>query len=479
MPGKSKKNVNVIPNSKITEVIDVVPEVPKNNTNLVQESVPEVPKNNINLVQESVPEVPKNNTNLLQEDEPEVVAEDEPEVVAEDEPVEVSTLPNPFIMKSKKKYKNKIALIMMVKNESLRIHVSLNSVLGFVSTVIIYDTGSTDDTIAIIIKFCKKYKLSLYLKQGIFENFSISRNILLDFADTVTEVDFLLLLDCNDELQNGPALIKFCSTYNGEETGFFLMQRWKAMIFIDYYNVRLVKARHKWRYIGAVHEYIMSEGKTPSIKVPEVIVYQDRTQDDNKSLLRFAKDRDLLTEEYNSPDKSPRTVYYLAQTYECMGIKDEAIKYYSERIHLDGFFEERYHAAYHVAQLMREKGEPFEKYSGFYMKSLEVMHRAEPLVRLGEHYISARSWIAAYYVLQESCKLDVPECGLFVDIELYKYYRWHLVGIVAFYVREFAVGLNACEIAIKHRTNPIDLHNREFYKNALSHKSDCERLKLM
>ena len=40
-----------------------------------------------------------------------------------------------------------IALVIMVKNENKRLHVTLNSVLGHVNSIIMYDTGSDDNTI--------------------------------------------------------------------------------------------------------------------------------------------------------------------------------------------------------------------------------------------------------------------------------------------------------------------------------------------
>ena len=86
-----------------------------------------------------------------------------------------------------------IGMVMMVKNESKRIEVSLQSVLGIVDALIIYDTGSEDNTIEIIKKFSEKNKINLYIKFGIFTNFSESRNVCLSFAETVDVHYFLLL----------------------------------------------------------------------------------------------------------------------------------------------------------------------------------------------------------------------------------------------------------------------------------------------
>lgn len=95
-----------------------------------------------------------------------------------------------------------IGCVMMVKNEEKRIHVSLNSVVRCINCCIIYGTGSTDRTVEIIKEDCDKHKINLYMICGIFVNFSVSRNILLDYADT-KEVHYTLLLDSNDELQGG------------------------------------------------------------------------------------------------------------------------------------------------------------------------------------------------------------------------------------------------------------------------------------
>src|SRR5690349_2809432 len=102
----------------------------------------------------------------------------------------------------------KIGCLMMVKNEQLRIEVSLESVLDTVCCYIILDTGSSDSTEEKIIDFCKKHKKNLYLIEAPFVNFCITRNISLTFADTIN-VSYLCLLDCNDQLKGGEHLKKF------------------------------------------------------------------------------------------------------------------------------------------------------------------------------------------------------------------------------------------------------------------------------
>jgi glycosyltransferase involved in cell wall biosynthesis len=361
--------------------------------------------------------------------------------------------------------------VIMVKNESYRILVTIKSIVKFIDELVIYDTGSTDDTVEKIIDFCKTNKLTINIMHGEFVDFSTSRNALLDFADSVTVSDFYLMLDCNDELQGGKELVKYCKTAPSNNA-FFLKQSWKSSIIIDYYNIRLTRSKCGWRYKGVVHEYIYKDGEEPGPRVPGVVLFQDRTQDDTKSFKRFSKDKELLLKEYNSEEKTPRTVYYLAQTYECLSDKENAMKYYKERSKIiNGFFEERFQAAYHVGMLCKDLRIPFEDYSGYFLLSYEIMARAEPLVRIAEYYISVKRWYQAYVYLHEACKTKVPECGLFLDIEMYKYYRWHLMGIVAYYVDERDEGITACNIAIKERNNSIDKNNLNYYKKSKKNKN--------
>ena len=180
-----------------------------------------------------------------------------------------------------------IALLLMMKNEEKRIHVTLESVKDYVKSIVAYDTGSTDNTIQIVKDFCKKTKIKLRLKQGEFVNFSISRNVSLDFADTFNDIDFLLLMDVNDELQNGKKLIEFATNELNTQTVVYLMcQHWWSGSFNKYYNTRFIKSKSGWRYKGSVHEYLSCIDKKKNFKQykmsDDIILYQDRTLDNNE-----------------------------------------------------------------------------------------------------------------------------------------------------------------------------------------------------
>lgn len=102
----------------------------------------------------------------------------------------------------------RIVCIMMVKNESTNIERSIRSVKDL-DGLVLFDTGSTDDTIEKSRELCAQLSLPFYLLQGEFEDFSKSRNKLIDYAQSLNISEWMILLDANDELQNVPKLREY------------------------------------------------------------------------------------------------------------------------------------------------------------------------------------------------------------------------------------------------------------------------------
>jgi glycosyltransferase involved in cell wall biosynthesis len=369
-----------------------------------------------------------------------------------------------------------IAVLMMVKNEKKRLNVSLESVKDFADSLVIYDTGSTDETIQICKDFSSKYNIPLRLKEGEFINFSTSRNVSLDFADSFEDIDYILLMDTNDELVNHTELRKEAEKYKDtNKTSFLLCQEWFSGKLDKYYNMRFIKARQGWRYTGVVHEYmkcnIEENQKEESVKIADIIkLYQDRTQDDDKTGKRFHRDAELLLAEFNKDPTEPRTVFYLAQTYSCINDFENAFKYSEIRTNLLGFWEEVFQSYYRCGEYSEKLNRPWHDSLGWYMKAFEHTERVEPLLKIGEHYQNKKNWTLSYTFFDLACKLKFPDhCILFVDKLSYDYKRWHLLGIVAYYVGEYVKGKNACLKAIENGKNinlsvERDILNLEFYQ---------------
>lgn len=368
-----------------------------------------------------------------------------------------------------------IAVLFMLKNEESRIQVSLDSVRDVADSIVLYDTGSTDKTIDIVTRFCNKQCIPLRLKKGEFVDFSTSRNVSLDFADQFDDIDYLLMLDCNDELKSESVnnLKVHCKSFfhKTEYNAFHLLQEWLCGSETNkYYNIRLLKPRSGWRYKCKVHEYITKpDSREPVVRLCDVVIYQNRNEDkDGKTGKRFSRDKELLLSAYKEDPTEPRMLFYLAQTCECLNQHDEALKYYIKRIETKtpGFEEEIFHAYLRAGRLCIALRKPWAVAVGYFMKALEFQ-RVEPLIHFIEYFRSKNMWLLAYHFAKMACALKYPtECVLFVSDRDYKYTRWHLLGIVAYYVGTPEAkedGKKACIEAIKIANKDLDKNNLRFY----------------
>ena len=405
-----------------------------------------------------------------------------------------------------------IALVMMVKNEHLRIKVSLESVKDFVDSFIILDTGSTDNTISIIKKYASEYNKKLYLIEQTFPqpfDFSKARNAVLDYADD--KADFLLLLDCNDELQNATfdtmdsetnkivkkqIIREFVNTYNGTSEAFNVCQEWWNGNSIDkYYNIRFVKSKCGWRYNGAIHEYIMAphaENKKGFVSiVPNIKLYQDRTKDDDKSEKRFVKDRDIFHSEYvNTLERmktdpsikmDPRTIFYYAQTCQCLHDIENSYKLYRERVKMDGFLEEKFHAFYRCGKESMRLKHDWEESLVWFLRAYEfssklfVNPRAEPILNVSEFYFNKQEYEMCWMFLKRCCELPYPtDAVLFVDRRVYDYSRWSLMGQLGSNlksVEQQEYGKKACftSIEFQKENKNDDIESMDDFKNLMKY----------
>lgn len=401
-----------------------------------------------------------------------------------------------------------LAATIMVKNEELRIRITLESV-SKLDALIISDTGSTDNTIEIIKNFSKEHNIKLYIKDDYVSptklfHYDHARNYLLDYADD--KADYILLLDCNDELRNYEGLRNFVNDYKGPEEVFHICQEWWNGLSVDkYYNLRLIKTKNNWRYKDPIHEYLsceksekfskeieeykklQKEGKagTPPTQTSLVgrlncfTIYQDRTSDDDKSLKRFPRDRDILFEQHALEPENSRCVFYLAQTYSCLSDHENGYKYYKKRLHYDGFLEEKYHAYFRCGELSKALGHSWEESQAWYLKAFEFSAeifsnpRAEPIYRIAEHYRDNGKWQLSFMYLRRCCELNYPEDAvLFVDRRIYDYMRWYMLGIVCYYTKENKdIGKMACINAIKAENKQIDKDNLKFYMEEEEYKN--------
>lgn len=156
----------------------------------------------------------------------------------------------------------KITAIIPTLNEEERVGKALKSV-AFADEIIVIDSYSTDDTVAIV------QKTNARLLQRKFDDFSSQKNYAIDHATH----DWILWLDA-DEVVNEVLREEIIETVQnpGEFVGFFMYRifffKEKALKYSGTQNDKIVRLFHKkhCRYVGKVHEKIKADGKLGTLK---------------------------------------------------------------------------------------------------------------------------------------------------------------------------------------------------------------------
>lgn len=382
-----------------------------------------------------------------------------------------------------------IAVAIMCKNEENNILTTLDSCLGAVHKYFIYDTGSTDNTLPLVEEWKKVNLTDVHIKSEDFVDFSTSRNAMLDWVDSfVTEdypIDFILLVDCNDQLKNHTEFRRWVNDqyYNpSDDTAFYMSQRWESKSInrtVEYSNIHLIKPKCGWRYTGRIHETITQNVNNPfetttSTGIPKSIyLYQERDEDDKKSNLRFASDAKLLLQDYTDNPTNPRTLFYLGQTYGCMAEWDESYKFYRLRTKHNNpkNIEENFLACHNLGDVTTRMipGEPnfdaekvknpktWIKAMKWFLQAHEILPRAEPLVFIANWYIKHKRYDVGEAFARLACQYERPVGSVMtVDDSIYSYKRWSHYAICGYFNGHYEDVIEAATKAFQYSKTDTD-----------------------
>jgi len=332
---------------------------------------------------------------------------------------------------------------MIVLNEAPSIEKTLLSCKPFIDRWLIVDTGSTDGTQEIIERTLRDIPGRLLSRP--FVDFATTRNVAL--AEE-TEATFVLMLSGDETLVGGGALRAFCVAHEKHTDGAYDCTI--AMGSICYQSPRLTRVSAGWRYTGVTHEVLQHpDGVTvAAIGVKACHILHKKRGSAHE---RWIADEKLLKAEWER-NPTPRTAFYLAQTYECLGNLPEALRRYEIRIKLGGWHEELFEARLRAARIRLS----IVPHIGV-IELLEVHsiapHRAEPLYDIGLHYYRAGMRAVGLVFAQRAAQIPYPANDrLFVTESIYRWQAWDLVACCAGEDRH--LGLDAARKALAG--NPAD-----------------------
>ena len=331
----------------------------------------------------------------------------------------------------------KIVLILMIKNEERILKRCLEAVEHVVDAFCIHDTGSTDSSVEIAKEFLKTRKGSV--TTSVWKDFGHNRSLSFKEAQSYVKKTlkwnpsecYGLLLDA--DMVFVPGSLK---EQNLTNPGYTIVQKNGSL---EYSNTRLVRFDYNWVCKCVTHEYW--DGPTSSL--PRSVCFIDDRNDGGCKSDKFERDARLLEQGLKDEPNNVRYLFYLAQTYHCLGRNKEAIRWYKKRIQVGGWVEEVWYSYYMIGTCHQLLGN-IPKFEEWMLRAYAYRpSRAEPLYKLARYFREQSQHYKAYQYVEMGTAIEPTSDVLFVESDVYKGLFEYERSILDFYVKGKEAGLKS------------------------------------
>jgi glycosyltransferase involved in cell wall biosynthesis len=358
-----------------------------------------------------------------------------------------------------------LCLNMIVKNES---HIIANNLEKLTQKLkfdywVISDTGSTDNTVALIIDFFKRKGIPGEIHQDEWKGFGYNRTLAL--AHAFMKTDYLLIFDADDEISgninlpiNDLTLDSYRLVFGNSHT-------------FSYERPLIVNNHKKWRFVGVLHEYldtlVEGDSHTTAVILGDYSVVSGRTGNRSADPDKYLKDAKVLeiayAEEVATDGKlGDRYAFYCGNSFFDCGRFEDAVKWYKIVLSRKGWDQEKYISCLKLYKCYKrlqnvETGHFYLVKSHYYDKE-----RVECLYKLIMHYTcegqpaiaySYYSLIQRYYETEYITKDYTSK--LFVDNRVANFFLPYYMIIVADGIKNKNLGIKMFEIIFNKKTEGI------------------------
>ena len=369
-------------------------------------------------------------------------------------------------------YDNLICLAMIVKDAGANFENILKANIPFIDRWCILDTGSTDGTQETIKRVLSGIRGELFEEP--FVNFKVSRNRCLELAGKTCK--FIIMLDDTYILKGD--IRSFLNEVRGDQ----FSESFSLMIKSDdteYYSNRVVKSEKNLKYIYSIHEVIDFNINVtiPSDKayiLDHRSDYMEKRTSDRKQL-----DLKLLFQEYEENPDDPRSLYYIAQTYGCIGDEINKAVYFEKRIAhpVQGYIQEKIDSLFELARTYNFKvnsetkelltspltATQWKRCEDLYTHAYALdTNRPDGLYFIGIHYYLEGNYPVAHHYFKKGMEIGYPINSQYsLKPTLSFHFLPKFLAETSYYLEDYQTGLAAATLFLQNNQsgNSINLMN--------------------
>jgi len=338
--------------------------------------------------------------------------------------------------------------------------------LSVCDAVLVVDTGSTDDTIAVA------DELGCVVRQHEWRDFGHNRSLSFQEAQMVGEglearggkvkklgFEWALAIDADMTLVCDPERLRAFLAAS-TDAGHTMLQ---VAGGLEYRNVRLLRLSEDWKCKGPTHEYWTCRHGTVG-EVPREIAHIVDLGDGGCKKDKFERDARLLEEGLREEPENERYYFYMANTLACQGKIPEAREFYRQRVGAGGWVEEVWYSLYQLAKLAPDLVEA----EAFVQRALEVTDRTEALLWLVERLrLKGHFWKAWHYLRTAAAMAPPGEGRLFLEANAPERLAFEQ-SVVQYYVSpDRDEGMRYCLRALEGPFDATVRANLRFYARTL------------
>jgi len=350
-----------------------------------------------------------------------------------------------------------LSIAMIVKNEHNTLSRCLECAKQIADEIIIVDTGSTDDTKEIALKYTDKiYDFKWVDDFSKARNFAFSKATMeyimwLDADDVILKEDISKLKTLKNILTKDIDMIMLKYNLNLDENG---------VPSLSYYRERIVKRTKNYKWISPIHEVIPRSGK---------VIFEDIAIT-HKKLCTSYSDRNLKIFEKmkngNYPFDARQTFYYAR---ELMYAKryEESLEEYNRFLNLpNAWIENKISASLDLYDIYHILGDNENAILSLFNSFKYSLPRAEVCCKIGWHFISNKEWKIAIYWLNAAinCTYDISSGGFFSP-DYYNFIPYINLGFCYYNLGNIDEAIHYNELAGKIKPcSSIYLDNKKVYE---------------
>lgn len=353
-----------------------------------------------------------------------------------------------------------ISLCMIVKNEESVLERCLKSVRSAVDEIIVIDTGSTDQTLAIAKQFTDKiYSLPwtddfAAARNAAFEKATMDYQMWLDADDFVPDHELNKLILLKETLSDSDIVtMKYFTDFD----------EWDHPIGMTTRG-RLFRRAKRYLWMDPVHEHIPLTG---NIFFSDITICHKRSSHYDHS----ARNLNIYHKLAKSGNKmTPRQLYYFAKELNDHEQYDQAAFYFEKFLSgQSGSVIDFISSCYHLAGIYHKIGAE-DKIMPILAKSFQYgSPPAEICCEIGYYYQRAENFTKAYSWFKIAADMDPSEFTGIMLLDYWGYIPNIECSICAYQLGDFESANRYNERAAQYKPDaPAVKNNRTFYSTLIS-----------